>query len=196
MNKDLTEIICIVDRSGSMTSIRDDAIGGFNTLLAEQQKLGDEALLTLVLFDHEYDLVLDGIPLPEVQPLTSDTYVPRGTTALLDAVGRTIDDVGRRLADTAEVERPANVLVCILTDGMENASRDYTRDRVRGMIEHQQEKYGWEFQFLAANQDAFTEAGAMGIAQKDAASFVADSAGVYQAFASLSQRASRTRRKS
>ncbi len=192
---DLTEIVCILDRSGSMESIRTDAIGGFNAFLAAQQQLPGDARLTLVLFDHEYDRVLDAVPLAEVKPLTEETYVPRGTTALLDAVGRTLDDVGARLAATPEAERPGKVLVCILTDGLENASRDYTRDRVKGMIEHQQQKYGWEFQFLAANQDAFAAAGSIGIAAADAAAFVADAAGTHAAFARVSERAARARKR-
>ena len=192
---DLTEIVCIIDRSGSMEPVRSDAIGGFNAFLEAQQKLPGDAHLTLVLFDHEYDRVLDAVPLAAVQPFTAETYMPRGTTALLDAVGRTIDDVGDRLANTPEVVRPGKVLVCILTDGMENASRDYTRDRVKGMIEHQQQKYGWEFMFLAANQDAFGEAGAMGIASQDAASYVSDGPGTYAAYQRVSERAARARRR-
>jgi uncharacterized protein YegL len=191
--KDSTEIICIVDRSGSMASIADDAIGGYNAFVREQQALPGEAYLSLVLFDHEYTPLLNSVPLAEVSPLTAETYVPRGTTALLDAVGRTIDDVGARLAATPAVERPGQVVVCILTDGMENASSDYTRDQVREMIEHQQAKYAWAFQFLAANQDAFAEAGSIGIAADHAASFVADAAGTHEAFERISARVSALR---
>lgn len=193
MNADLTEIICIIDRSGSMDSIRTDAIGGFNAFLGAQQQLPGQARLTLVLFNHEYERVLDGTPLPDVQPLSDETYQPAGTTALLDAVGRTIDDVGQRLAATPEAERPGKVLVCILTDGLENSSSDYTRERVQAMIQHQQETYAWEFAFLAANQDAFAEAGGLSIAAHDAAGFAATSTGVREAFHVLSDRATRTR---
>ncbi|MEM9996193.1 MAG: hypothetical protein AAF809_00710 [Bacteroidota bacterium] len=196
MNHALTELVCILDRSGSMESIRADAIGGFNAFLGEQKKLNGEARLTLVLFDHEYDRRLDAAPLAEVEPLTEATFVPRGNTALLDAVGRTIDDVGARLARTPEAERPGSILVCILTDGMENASSDYTRDRVKSMIEHQQEKYGWEFQFLAANQDAFAEASRIGIARPNAMPFAADAAGTKAAFAQVSARATKARKRS
>jgi hypothetical protein len=195
MNTDLTELVFVLDRSGSMESIRTDAIGGFNAFLSEQQKLEGDAHLTLVLFDHEYDRVLDAAPLADVPPLSEETYVPRGTTALLDAVGRTIDAVGARLADTPEAERPGTVLMCILTDGLENASSDYTRDRVKEMIQHQQSKYGWEFQFLAANQDAFAEAGSIGIAQADAAPFMPSRAGTQAAFANISARATKARGK-
>ncbi|MEM8558627.1 MAG: hypothetical protein AAGG50_12465 [Bacteroidota bacterium] len=196
MNHALTELVCILDRSGSMESIRADAIGGFNAFLGEQKKLDGEARLTLVLFDHEYDRRLDAAPLAEVEPLTEATFVPRGNTALLDAIGRTIDDVGARLARTPEAERPGSILVCILTDGMENASSDYTRDRVKSMIEHQQKKYGWEFQFLAANQDAFAEASRIGIARPNAMPFAADAAGTKAAFAQVSARATKARKRS
>ncbi|MEM8600862.1 MAG: hypothetical protein AAGF99_13165 [Bacteroidota bacterium] len=195
MNDALTELVCVIDRSGSMQSIRDDAIGGFNAFLDAQKQVEGEARLTLVLFDHQYDRRLDAVPLAEVDPLTTETFVPRGNTALLDAVGRTIDDVGARLAKTPEAERPGTVLVCILTDGMENASSDYTRDRVKSMIEHQQAKYGWEFQFLAANQDAFAEASRIGIGRPNAMPFVADAAGTKAAFAAVSARATKARSK-
>ena len=195
MNADLTEIICILDRSGSMAGIRSDAIGGFNTFLAEQQKLPGEARLTLVLFNHEYQRTLDAAPLSEVQPLTEATYVPDGMTALLDAVGRTIDEVGKRLADTPEAERPGAVLICILTDGLENRSSDYSREKVREMIEHQQEKYGWTFVFLAANQDAFDEARKLGIRKEDAVNYDATADGVREAYDVMSVRASDSRRR-
>lgn len=141
MDHSLTEIICVIDRSGSMGAIRSDAIGGFNTFLRDQQQESGTARMTLVLFDHEYEIRYDAVPLQEVEPLDTTTYVPRGTTALLDAVGRTIDDVGKRLADTDESERPAQVIIAILTDGLENASSDYSWERVSKMIEHQREKY-------------------------------------------------------
>jgi len=195
MNADLTEIICILDRSGSMAGIRSDAIGGFNTFLAEQQKIPGEARLTLVLFNHEYQRTLDAAPLSEVQPLTEATYVPDGMTALLDAVGRTIDEVGKRLADTPEAERPNAVLICILTDGLENRSSDYSREKVREMIEHQQEKYGWTFVFLAANQDAFDEARKLGIRKEDAVNYDATADGVREAYDVMSVRASYSRRR-
>jgi len=195
MNTDLTEIICIFDRSGSMSGIRSDAIGGFNTFLAEQQKIPGEARLTLVLFNHEYQRTLNAAPLSEVQPLTEATYVPDGMTALLDAVGRTIDDVGKRLADTPEAERPGAVLICILTDGLENRSSDYSREKVREMIEHQQEKYGWTFVFLAANQDAFEEAGKLGIRKEDAINYDATAEGVREAYDVMSVRASYSRQR-
>lgn len=164
MNNNLTEIVCIIDRSGSMASITNDAIGGFNTFLAEQKKLPGEARLTLVLFDHEYLVPVDNQPLDKVEELTASTYVPRGSTALMDAIGRAITTVGERLAKTEEAQRPGQVVVVILTDGFENASQEYTRTRVAEMIQHQQEKYNWRFVYLGVNVDAFKEASSLNIA--------------------------------
>jgi hypothetical protein len=188
MRSDLTEIAFVLDRSGSMNPIAGDAIGGFNTFLAAQQALPGEARLTLVLFDHEYLVTHNNVPIQAVPPLDATTYVPRGMTALLDAVGRTIDDVGTRLAGTPEEQRPAKVICAILTDGQENASRDYTFAKVAAMIKHQQEKYSWEFLFLAANQDAIAAAGALSIQPKDAIAFQPTGQGVRQAHAALSDR--------
>jgi hypothetical protein len=181
----VSEIVCVVDRSGSMSSVRDDAIGGFNSFLESQRAVPGEARLTLVLFDHEYGVLHEGVPLEAVPPLDDNSYVPRGMTALLDAVGRTIDDVGKRLSDTPEVDRPEKVIVSILTDGYENASHDYSYDRVSEMIRHQREKYGWEFVFLAANQDAIASASALSIDAADALSFQATPDGVRAGYASL-----------
>lgn len=150
----LVEIVVIVDRSGSMSVMRDEAIGGFNDFLQDQKDHPGQANFTLVLFDHEYLLVHDGVDVQGVPELNTKTYEPRGTTALLDAMGRTIDDVGERLANTPEENRPEKVIVCIITDGLENASKDYTRDRVTEMVEHQRDKYNWEFLFLAAGLGA------------------------------------------
>jgi uncharacterized protein YegL len=121
MKENLTELVFILDRSGSMGTMAKEAIGGFNAFLEEQKKLPGEAKLTLALFDHQYSLVCNGKDIKDVEPLDDKTYVPRGTTALLDAIGRTIDDVGSRLSATTEAERPSKILVAILTDGQENA---------------------------------------------------------------------------
>jgi uncharacterized protein YegL len=158
-----TEIVCIIDRSGSMQGLQESAIAGFNQFLVSQQRLPGTASLSLILFNHLYDHVSSNVPLDAVQPLTRFTYAPNGNTALLDAVGMTIDSVGRRLAMTPEPERPEKVLVCILTDGLENSSRHYQRPQVKSMIEHQREKYSWEFVYLAAGKDVFDEAQDFGI---------------------------------
>ena len=181
-----TEIACIIDRSGSMSTIRDDAIGGFNTFLEAQKAVPGEANLTLVLFDHEYLEAVAARPLAEVDPLTVASYVPRGTTALLDAVGRTIDSVGARLAATPEHERPDKVIVAILTDGLENASREYSLDRIKEMITHQRDIYSWEFIFLAANQDAFVVGSSMGISALNTAGFVPSPEGTAEAYDRMS----------
>jgi hypothetical protein len=176
-----------------MNAIAGDAIGGFNTFLTQQQALPGDARLTLVLFDHEYQVTHSGVEIRSVPPLDEHTYVPRGMTALLDAVGRTIDDVGKRLAATPEDQRPGKVIVAILTDGMENASRDYTNAKVAAMIRHQQEKYSWEFIFLAANQDAIKAAEAIAIQPKDAIAFQATGQGVRMAMARVSEETARRR---
>jgi uncharacterized protein YegL len=193
MRADLTEIAFVLDRSGSMQAIAGDAIGGFNAFLAQQQAERGAARLTLVLFDHEYLVAAEHVEIGAVAPLDERSYVPRGMTALLDAVGRTVDAVGVRLAQTPEEERPAKVIVAILTDGLENASREYGYGRVAEMIRHQQEKYGWEFVFLAANQDAMAAAGKLAIRAQDAVAFEATGAGVRMAMARVSEETSRRR---
>lgn len=187
MKNDLTEIDCILDRSGSMASIAADAIGGFNTFLASQKALPGEARLSLVLFDHEYQLAIDNTPIQSVEPLSNKTFVPRGQTALYDAIGRTITAVGARLARTQEHERPAQVIVAILTDGMENHSKEYSRERVAEMILHQQEAYAWQFIFLAANMDAFAEASALNIPTMNTANFAATGVGTRRAYETISE---------
>ena len=195
MKEGLTEIISIVDRSGSMQSILDDAIGGFNTFLAAQQRQPGQAKLSLILFDHEYQVVHQAVDIQQAEPLNQDTYVPRGSTALLDAVGKTIDAVGERLAATAESERPSQVIISILTDGYENASQTYSKPKVAAMIKHQTEKYNWAFEFQAANMDAFAAAKELSIAPDRVVQFEATSEGVREAFDQQSQRISAMRSK-
>lgn len=180
-----SEIVCIIDRSGSMHSIVDDAIGGFNAFLEDQKKVDGEATLTFVQFDNEYEVVHENKPLNDVPNLDLNTYVPRGSTALLDAIGRTIDTVGKRLSNTPEDKRPNKVIVSILTDGEENASREYTLSKIKEMITHQKEKYNWEFIFLAANQDAFSEGFKLGIDSKDTFAFAANSVGTRNAYKNM-----------
>jgi len=193
MKKGLVEIVFILDRSGSMASIKNDAIGGFNSFLEEQKKVPGEANLTLVLFDHEYNLFYNGVKLQNAKPLDNSTYVPRGTTALLDAVGRTIDDVGVRLDSLPEEDRPEKVIVGILTDGFENASKDYTNTRISEMIDLQQKTYNWEFLYLGANQDAFSVAQSLNIKGINTSNFVANSIGTRSCFSDVSLRYSKLR---
>lgn len=178
MRENLTEMVFVLDRSGSMSGLAADTIGGFNELIEKQKKIEGDAYVTTVLFDHEYEVLHDHVALKEVAPLTDKEYFARGSTALLDAVGRTINAVGVRLAATPEEERPAHVVFVITTDGMENASREYTAKQVREMVEHQQQKYSWQFVFLGANMDAVSEAGKLGISAKYAADFTPSHSGV------------------
>ena len=164
MKKDLTCIAVVLDRSGSMAPRRNDVVGGFNSFLREQKAQPGDAIVTLVQFDHEYEIVHDGIPLKEVPELTARTYAPRGNTALLDAVGRAINTVGAKLAATKEKDRPGRVICLIVTDGEENASHEFTKEQIKQMILHQREVYNWDFVFLGANVDAFAEASALGVA--------------------------------
>ncbi len=193
MNNNLTEIACVIDRSGSMESIRDDAIGGFNSFLDTQKKQPGDARLTLVLFDNEYLVPENGTPLARVKPLDATTYVPRGSTALYDAIGRTINEVGARLASTPEPDRPGKVIVAILTDGQENASTEFSRETIATMISHQQKAYAWEFVFLAANQDAVTAAEAIAIKKADAFQFTSDKPGMANAMFLMASEVSRRR---
>ena len=194
MKKDFSVIVCVLDRSGSMGSIVDDSIGGFNTFLKEQQEEPGEAKMTMVLFNHDYEIIHDFVDIKKVKPLTTKTYVPAGTTALLDAVGRTVDSLGDKLRDMDEKDRPENVIMVILTDGMENSSRDYARSAIKEKIEHQQDKYNWKFIFLGANQDAFAEAGGIGIRGQFVANYAADSFGTLGAYSSSSRAVKSIRR--
>ena len=174
MKENFAEMVFVLDRSGSMRGREADTIGGFNSMLEKQKGVEGEAAVTLVLFDDKIDRVYDAVNLKEIPLLTEKEYFVRGCTALLDAVGSTIDSVGKRLSDTPEAERPSKVLFVIITDGLENASREYSLERVRGMIEHQKSKYSWEFLFLGANIDTVETAGGMGISARYARSFSTD----------------------
>lgn len=188
MNKKYTEIAFILDRSGSMESCQAAAIEGFNRFLDEQQKAEGLAKLTLVLFDDEYLVPAQSLPVAEVLPLNNDTYVPRNSTALLDAIGRTIDELGNHFAALPEPDRPAQVIVAILTDGLENASEKYTWKQVARLIKQQTEQYRWTFLFLGANQDAIATAAQLSIAAANSANYVADAAGSRAVHRSLSRK--------
>ena len=181
-----TDISIVLDRSGSMESIADDTIGSFNAFVADQQKEPGAGQLSLILFDNEYTPVHDAIPLATVPRLSSETFQPRGTTALLDAIGRTILATGQRLAAMAEPDRPERVIFVIITDGHENASHDFTRDRIFTMIAHQRQVYSWHFEFLGANQDAIQAAGHLGIAAADSLTYGANPQGTQSAMAAMS----------
>jgi hypothetical protein len=172
-----TEIIFLLDRSGSMGGLEKDTIGGFNALVQIQCKLEGETILTTVLFDHQYELLWNGIDASEVR-LTEEDYFVKGSTALLDAIGKAIMDVSFRLSNTSLENRPDNVLFVITTDGFENSSYNYSYKQVKEMIMDQQENHGWEFIFLGANIDAAAEAGNLGINVENSFSFEATDRGV------------------
>ena len=186
MKRGLVEIVCIIDRSGSMSVLVNDAIGGFNSFLADQKKQPGEAYLTFIQFDNEYEVVHENKPIKDVPALTADTYRPRGSTALLDAIGKTIDDVGRRLTNTPDDKKPEKVIVVILTDGEENASHIFKRGEIKEKIKHQEEKYSWTFLYLGANQDAFAEASSMGICACNTATYPTTSKGITDVYGTIS----------
>lgn len=162
MNNNLIEVIFILDESGSMSPLKDDTIGGFDSFIEKQKKEAGECKVTTVLFNNAVYKIHDAVDINEVTSLDI-SYTPMGTTALLDAIGTTIDEVGIRLANTPEEERPGKVLVVITTDGYENASKEYTQDMVKRMIQLQQNTYNWTFMFLGADIDAKQVGGSYGI---------------------------------
>ena len=178
MRENLTEIVFILDRSGSMSGLESDTIGGFNSMIAKQQKEEGEAIVSTVLFDDETDVIHDRVAIGEVKKLTEEDYYVRGCTALLDAVGGAIHHIGNVHKYAREEDRPAKTLFVITTDGLENASRHYSFKDVKKLIKRQQEKYNWEFLFLGANIDAIAEASKIGIGRKYAANVVNDEEGV------------------
>ncbi|MCL2324911.1 MAG: VWA domain-containing protein [Proteobacteria bacterium] len=177
MTTNRTELVFILDRSGSMKGLESDTIGGFNAMLEKQQAVPGECRITTVLFDNAYELLHDRIDIKAVAPITEYDYFVRGSTALFDAVGQTILKIGNALKNTAEEYRADKVLFVITTDGEENASREFSDDKVKQMIEHQKEKYSWEFIFLGANIDAVKAASRIGIGRNRAQSFHSDKKG-------------------
>ncbi|MBE0450835.1 MAG: hypothetical protein IBX70_08310 [Clostridia bacterium] len=178
MKKNLAELIFVLDRSGSMSGLESDTIGGYNAMLRKQMDEEGEAFITTVLFDDQFELLHDRINLKGVRPITEKEYFVRGTTALLDAVGKSIQKIINVQRNTAEDEKAEKVLFIITTDGLENASREYSYAKIKAMIEHQKSKYGWEFIFLGANIDAVSEAEKFGIDSSRAAQFHNDKEGI------------------
>ena len=178
METNLTELVFILDRSGSMGGLENDTIGGFNSMLAKQQAEPGECRITTVLFDNQYEVLHDRIDIKAVSPMTDKEYYVRGSTALLDAVGTSINKIGGVQKNTMEDYRAEKVLFVITTDGMENASRKFSYNRIKSMIEHQKSKYGWEFIFLGANIDAADVAERCGVAHTHAHRFHNDSKGI------------------
>lgn len=189
MRNDLTELVFILDRSGSMGGLESDTIGGYNSLLEKQRTVPGEAIVTTVLFDDQHELLHDRIPLKGIRPITAGDYFVRGNTALLDAIGKTIVKIVNAHKHTEESQRPAKTLVVITTDGLENASREYNRQRVAQMITQQKEQNGWEFLFLGANIDAIATAATLNIHADRAVNYHADSAGTQVNYAAVSDAA-------
>lgn len=177
MKKGLTELVFILDKSGSMSGLEKDTIGGYNSMLEKQKAVEGECRITTVLFDNNYELFHDRIDIRAVSPITEKEYQVGGSTALLDAIGRTIHKIGNAQKNTDDDYRAEKVMFIIITDGEENASREYSADKVKAQIERQKTKYGWEFIFLGANIDAVQTAGRFGIAPDRAVDYLADSAG-------------------
>jgi len=177
MKKGLTELVFVLDKSGSMSGLEADTIGGYNSMLAKQQAVKGECHITTVLFDNNYELLHDRIDIKAVSAITEKEYVVGGSTALLDAIGRTINKIGNAQKHTADDYRAEKVMFVIITDGEENSSREYSADKVKALIERQNTKYGWEFIFLGANIDAVQTAGRFGIAPDRAIDYLADSEG-------------------
>ena len=183
-----TEIAFILDRSGSMQPLTEAAIAGFNGFLKDQQEAEGIARMTLVLFDDEYLVPADNLPVSEIVELDTTTFVPRGSTALLDAVGRTIENFDRRIKALPEADRPAAVVFAIFTDGHENSSLDYGWKDIARLIRDRQEKDGWEFLFLAANQDAIATAAQMNIHAHNSATASYSGAGMKGSLRSFSRK--------
>lgn len=172
-----THIICVLDRSGSMSNIMDDSIGGFNTFLKQQRELPDEATISVALFDDNYELLYDNVDIKEVKDITSAEWYPRGTTALYDAICKTINNDKAVIARMKKADRPNKVLVCVVTDGYENASRENNIDDTKKLIQDC-EKQDWNFIYLAANQDAFSVGQGFGISYGNTYTYTANGTGV------------------
>lgn len=196
MKNHLTEIAFILDRSGSMSSMVEPAISGFNRLLREQQQAPGSARFSLVLFDDQYEVPFQSVPISEVVELDTRTFVPRGGTSLLDAIGRTIDELAKRLALTPRANHPDKVIVAILTDGQENSSQRYSWQEIASRISKLTEEDQWSFLFLGANQDAIATAGRMNIDRGNTANFSMEENSYHAAKGALSRKMSAFRRRS
>ena len=187
MKKNLTEIIFILDRSGSMSGLEADTIGGFNSMIEKQKKADGEAMISTVLFDNVSEVIHDRVSVLDIQPMTDKDYTVRGCTALLDAIGGAIHHIGNIHKYARAEDVPEHTLFVITTDGMENASRHYSAERVKQMIERQKARYGWEFLFLGANIDAVETARHFGIGADRAVNYHSDSAGTQLNYEVLSE---------
>jgi uncharacterized protein YegL len=194
MKKGLTELVFILDRSGSMSGLEKDTIGGYNSLLNKQKNEPGNANITTVLFDDQYELLHDRINFKNIEPITDSEYFVRGTTALLDAIGRTIDRIKNSQKKLAKKERAQKVMFVITTDGMENASKEYRFDKIKAMIEEQKEKHDWEFLFIGANIDSIETAGKFGISPDHAVNYCKDPRGMELKYMAMERAVSQVRR--
>ncbi len=195
MNNNLTEIVFILDRSGSMAGLEDDTIGGFNAMVEKQKKEQGEALLSAVLFSNGSQVIYDRVDIQKVEPMTDQQYRVGGCTALLDAIGGAVHHIANVHKYAREEDRPGKTIFVITTDGMENASRAYTYEEVQRMVKHEQEKYGWEFLFLGANMDAISAARSFGIRQDRAVRYSAYGDGTQLNYQVVSETVSRVRQR-
>ena len=186
MKKNLTEVVFILDRSGSMSGLESDTIGGFNSMLAKQKKEEGDAYITTVLFDDKIETLHDRIELGKVEPMNDSQYFTRGCTALLDAIGKTVKHISDIHKYARKEDVPEKTLFIITTDGLENSSREFNYDKVKKLVSEKQKKNGWEFLFLGANIDAIEVAGKMGIAREDACDYVCDEMGTALNFSAIS----------
>lgn len=194
MRKNFTEVVFILDESGSMECLKSDTVGGFNSLIEKQKSEEGEAVVSAVLFSTESRVLLDRVPVDRVKKLTDRDYCPNGGTALLDAVGDAVKHIGNIHKYARPEDVPEHTLFVINTDGMENSSRRYTADKVKKMISRQQEKYGWEFIFLGANIDAAETAESIGIGRASAVDFVYDDIGCAMQYDAMSMAVSNVRK--
>ena len=187
------QIVCILDRSGSMANLAEDTIGGYNSFLAKQKENPGTAEVTTVLFDNQYEVIADGVNLTEIADLTPETYYARGTTALLDAVGMTINSLLGKMEKEKICPEKRRVLFMIMTDGLENASREYNKATVKSLIEATTENYHWNYIFMGANIDSAQEASSIGIKKQHAVNYAPDSEGIAKTFNKMSEAADEVR---
>ena len=193
MKDNYTHIVMVLDRSGSMQSIKNDVIGGFNQFLEDQKKVDGQASLTLAQFDDVYEVLEDFTDLQKAKSLNENTYVPRSMTALYDAIGKTINVVGNKLSDMKESDRPNKIIFVVITDGFENASQEFKQSQIQDMVQHQQDNYNWDFVFLAANQDAVLTGKAMNFSDQSSMTYTAGPIGTQNTYKSLSKNVTRSR---
>lgn len=195
-DKNLTEIVAIIDRSGSMGPLRAETIGGYNNFIEEQKKAEGKALITRVQFDDQYQVDFEGKDVNDAPPLNEDTYIPRGMTALFDAVGKTVITVGERLAKLDEDNRPGQIVVLIVTDGLENSSREFIGTKIQDMIKHQEEKYNWTFVFLGGGdiRQQKLQGAALGINASNVYGYAASAGGTDRLYKNISKGVTRRRK--